>query len=83
MTVYAAASQTGNNHHVIARRTKSDVAIRIRSDTQHRPLPVGAEEKRIATAYDLAMTAGDGSWFFSLTAQKSRVIGGVSDPALH
>ena len=39
--------------------------------------------QEIATAYGLAMTAGDGSWFFSLTAQKSRVIGGVSDPALH
>ena len=67
----------GNNHHVIARRTKSDVAISwccVRNRTML---------QEIATASGLAMTAGDGSWFFSLTAQESRVVGGVSDPALH
>ena len=48
---------------VIARKP-CDVAIRIPSDAQHRPLPEGAERERIATGFALAMTGVVGSRCF-------------------
>ena len=44
------------SYHVIARRAKPDVTIRILSGAKYLPSPWGTEGKRIATACGLAMT---------------------------
>ena len=38
------------SYHVIARRAKPDVAIRILSGAKHRPSPMGTERERIDTS---------------------------------
>ena len=60
MTAHADCLRMGNDYHVIARRAKPDVAISwycVRNRTML---------QEIATAFGLAMTAVEGSWFFCL-----------------